>query len=127
MPLSSSRPANPRVSLPQVNNPEIPHQCAPRITVPDWGPIQGTPADRERAEDAFDLTFGDIVLDRSEANWVFVGWARNSAGRSPVFVRQMDGRQLEPITYKAAYADTLEAKFPPLAKKRAERGQNHPA
>lgn len=87
--------------------------------IPEWGPGQPPPGDEPRCEDVHEISLGDVVQDDEGRNWVFYGWRQNSAGGSAYFVMEEKGyRKGDPITYSAAFASTLERKFPTLSGRR---------
>jgi DNA-binding transcriptional regulator YiaG len=64
-----------------------------------------------------------------DAEWVFVGWYRNTAGRYPSFVMAARDGILKdglPREYHASIASTLESRFPDLARYRRSESPAFP-
>lgn len=78
------------------------------------------PEDEERAEDVYDIPLGAIVHDSETGRqWVFFGWASNTAGRYPNFIEEMEpgnSPHAPRYDYHAAFTRTLERKFPALSR-----------
>lgn len=78
------------------------------------------PAEQERAEDVFDIPLGSVVTEAgTDRKWVFFGWSSNTAGTYPSFVQALTPSRFPGVPhydYHAAFADTLERKFPDLAR-----------
>jgi hypothetical protein len=83
-------------------------------------PRQAPPGDRERAEDVLDIPLGSVVISAETGKeWVFFGWSSNTAGTYPNFIEALTPARYPGVPfydYHAAYADTLERKFPDVAR-----------
>lgn len=83
-------------------------------------PRQGPPVDQERAEHAFGIPLGSIVTSSDTGTrWVFVGWTSNTAGTYPNFIEEVTPARYAGVPfldYHAAFAATLERKFPDVAR-----------
>lgn len=81
---------------------------------------QEPPVDQERAEDAFDIPLGSVVTSAETGKpWVFFGWSSNTAGTYPNFIEALTPARFPGMPrydYHAAFADTLERKFPDVSR-----------
>jgi hypothetical protein len=86
---------------------------------------QRSPVDQDRAEDVFDIPLGSVVTSAETGKaWVFFGWSSNSAGTYPNFIEALTPARFPGVPhydYHAAFADTLERKFPDVSRFRRKR------
>jgi len=84
------------------------------------GVRQEPPIDQDRAEDVFDIPLGSVVTSAETGRpWVFFGWSSNTAGTYPNFIEALTPARFPGVPhydYHAAFADTLERKFPNVAR-----------
>ncbi|RPH74000.1 hypothetical protein EHM76_04330 [bacterium] len=73
-----------------------------------------------RAEHFLEIRLGRVLVDKEGDDWVFVGWHRNTAGLTAVFVRKMNDKKVHRTgrinvwTYNASSLYALVNKFPEL-------------
>lgn len=71
-----------------------------------------------RAEHELELTFGQVLYDPvDKLNYVFVGWAKNTAGLTAWFHPEL--RKGRWLVWNAALTNSIERKFPSQIKRKS--------